>query len=96
MSATIQHHEQTPIEAQLQALREENARLKALASKPKASMGLKVTEKGGVSMYSLGRFPVTLYPKQWFALIERIDELKAFIAENAQQLEDNAAKQKEA
>jgi hypothetical protein len=48
--------------------------------------GLKVTPKGGVSMYGLGRFPVTLYRSQWESLIDRIPELKVFITDNADKL----------
>jgi hypothetical protein len=41
-----------------------------------------VSEKGGVSVYGLGRFPVTLYKEQWLKLLEMAEELKGFIAEN--------------
>ena len=44
---------------------------------------LKVTETGGVSMYGLGRFPVTLYRGQWERLIEAVPSLQAFIETNA-------------
>jgi hypothetical protein len=50
------------------------------------SNGLKVTEKGAVSMYGLGRFPVTLYYSQWVKLIERVDGLKAFLEANKSKL----------
>ena len=45
-------------------------------------VGLKVSEKGGVSVYGLGRFPVTLYKEQWAKLLAMSDEIKAFIKEN--------------
>ena len=45
-------------------------------------MSLKVSEKGGVSVYGLGRFPVTLYKEQWAKLLAMADEIKAFIKEH--------------
>lgn len=63
------------------------ARIAQLESTRKApSMGFKVTDKGGVSVYGLGRFPVSLYLSQWERLFEKIDDLKAFIAENRDKL----------
>lgn len=47
-----------------------------------AGLEFKVGAKGGVSVYGLGRFPVTLYYAQWVTLLERADELKAFLEEN--------------
>jgi len=67
------------LEDQIKALQEENARLKAQGTKP---LSLKVGEKGGVSMYGLGRFPVTLYKEQWARLLEHADEIRKFIADN--------------
>ncbi|MGH9352919.1 MAG: hypothetical protein ACRD2G_12280 [Terriglobia bacterium] len=46
----------------------------------------KVSEKGGVSVYGLGRFPVTLYQEQWRKLLDVADELRAFIEENKERL----------
>lgn len=69
------------MQAELEKLRAENAKLKN-----KAQGGFKVTEKGGVSMYGLGRFPVTLYAQQWEKLIARIPELQAFIEANKAKL----------
>ena len=43
---------------------------------------LKVSEKGGVSVYGLGRFPVTLYKEQWTKLLDMADEIRAFIKEH--------------
>ena len=45
-----------------------------------------VSEKGGVSVYGLGRFPVTLYYEQWKRLLDAADDLKAFIEENKSKL----------
>jgi hypothetical protein len=43
---------------------------------------MKVSEKGGVSVYDLGRFPVTLYKEQWLKLLDMSDDIPAFIAAN--------------
>lgn len=51
------------------------------ANKPKA-LTLKVSEKGAVSLYGMGRFPVTLYGSQWDKLIENIEQVKAFLEVN--------------
>jgi len=47
-----------------------------------AALTFKVSEKGGVSVYGLGRFPVTLYYEQWVRLLEHGDELKGFLEDN--------------
>lgn len=64
---------------ELERLRAENDRLRKTASR---GMTIKVSEKGGVSVYGLGRFPVTLYKEQWLKLLDLAGELRAFIAEN--------------
>jgi len=61
---------------ELERLQKENEALKAAANK---ALTLKVSQKGGVSVYGLGRFPVTLYKGQWLKLLEIVDELKRFI-----------------
>jgi hypothetical protein len=43
---------------------------------------MKVSEKGGLSVYGLGRFPVTLYQEQWTKLLDLADDIRAFIKEN--------------
>ena len=68
---------------ELERLRAENERLKKGTSK---GMSLKVSEKGGVSVYGLGRFPVTLYKEQWKKLLDMSDEIRNFIEVNASQL----------
>ncbi len=65
--------------AELEKLRAENAELKKRRSK---ETYLKVSAKGAVSVYGLGRFPVTLYKNQWQKLFAMQDEIKAFIIEN--------------
>ena len=72
------------IEQELQRLREENERLKARRST--VEITLKVSEKGGVSVYGLGRFPVTLYQEQWEKLLGHVEQIRAFIAENRDHL----------
>jgi hypothetical protein len=70
---------QEELEAELQRLRSENERLKSNARR---GISLKVSEKGGLSVYGLGRFPVTLYPEQWTKLLGMSDDIRAFIEEN--------------
>jgi hypothetical protein len=65
--------------AELDRLRKENEALKKGASK---GISLKVSEKGGLSVYGLGRFPVTLYKEQWKRLLDLSDEIRNFIAAN--------------
>jgi hypothetical protein len=66
--------------AELERLRAEN---EALKSKPaRGALSLKVSEKGGVSLYGLRRFPVTFYADEWEKLLGMADELKRFIREN--------------
>jgi hypothetical protein len=67
------------LQAELQRLKAENEALKAKTTR---ATSIRVSEKGGVSVYGLGRFPVTLYKEQWLKLLGMVDELKAFIAEN--------------
>ncbi|HEU4382026.1 MAG TPA: hypothetical protein VFR85_00885 [Anaeromyxobacteraceae bacterium] len=64
------------LKAELERLKAENAALKARGAK---GLSLKVSEKGGVSVYGLGRFPVTLYLEQWTKLLDMADEIRAFI-----------------
>jgi len=71
--------------AMVNAMRAENDTLRAKVA-AKSTGKLKVTEKGAVSLYGLGRFPVTLYKSQWEKLAESMDEVKAFIVANADRL----------
>jgi hypothetical protein len=64
---------------ELERLRAENERLKRTADR---GMTLKVSEKGGVSVYGLGRFPVTLYKEQWLKLLDMAADIRAFIREH--------------
>jgi hypothetical protein len=67
------------VNEELERLRAENAALKGRASK---GVTFKVSEKGGVSVYGLGRFPVTLYQEQWLKLLELSDDIRAFIRDH--------------
>jgi hypothetical protein len=69
---------------ELEKLRTENERLKAGRSIGAVSM--RVSEKGGVSVYGLGRFPVTLYQEQWEKLLAHADEIRRFISDNRDRL----------
>ena len=71
------------MKAQLERLRRENEALKKGASE---GIRMKVSEKGAVSVYGMGRFPVTLYKEQWLKLLNMSDEIRAFIAENEARL----------
>ena len=71
------------LQAELERLKKENAALKAQSSR---GVSLKVSEKGGVSVYGLGRFPVTLYKEQWAKLLDMADDIRAFIKENESKL----------
>jgi hypothetical protein len=67
------------MKAELERLRAENERLKQKGSR---AVSLKVSEKGGLSVYGLGRFPVTLYKEQWAKLLDMADEIRAFMKDN--------------
>ena len=67
------------LKTELDRLKAENERLKSQRGR---SASLKVSEKGGVSVYGLGRFPVTLYKEQWTKLLDMADEIRAFIKDN--------------
>lgn len=71
------------LKAELERLKKENESLKARTSK---GVSLKVSEKGGVSVYGLGRFPVTLYKEQWTKLLDMADDIRRFIQENESKL----------
>ncbi len=68
---------------ELERLRTENEALKKRSEK---RLSLKVSQKGGVSVYGLGRFPVTLYKEQWEKLLDISEDIRTFIQENEPQL----------
>jgi hypothetical protein len=67
------------LKAELDRLRSENAALKKGAA---TGISMKVSEKGAVSIYGMGRFPVTLYKEQWLKLLDMSAEIRAFIVAN--------------
>ena len=62
-----------------------------LSSRKSRNLEFRVSEKGGVSVYGLGRFPVTLYYEQWMRLLGAVDELRGFIEENKSKLKTKDA-----
>jgi hypothetical protein len=77
------------LQAELERLRAENEALKKTSSK---GLSLRVSEKGGLSVYGLGRFPVTLYKEQWTKLLDMADDIRAFIKANEASLKAKDAK----
>ena len=71
------------LKAELERLRKENETLKKGAV---SGIRMKVSEKGAVSIYGMGRFPVTLYKEQWLKLLDMSADIRAFIATNEGQL----------
>jgi hypothetical protein len=71
------------MKAELERLKAENEALKTRANR---AISMKVSEKGGVSLYGLGRFPVTLYKEQWAKLLDMADEIRAFLKDNDSRL----------
>ena len=68
------------LEAENKALREQ------IEQRRPGQLRLKVSEKGALSIYGLGRFPVTLYKEQWVRLLDHAEEIKSFLKENDQLL----------
>ena len=71
------------LKSELERLRAENERLKRTSGR---GLSLRVSEKGAVSVYGLGRFPVTLYREQWLRLLERTGDLQQLMEEHASEL----------
>jgi hypothetical protein len=71
------------LQAELERLRAENAQLK---NKDKGGITLKMSEKGAVSLYGMGRFPVTLYKEQWLRILGNASEIETFIRDNESRL----------
>jgi hypothetical protein len=71
------------LRAELERLKAENESLRARRS---GALSMKVSEKGGLSVYGLGRFPVTLYQEQWLKLLELGNDIRAFIREHQSEL----------
>ena len=75
------------LKAELERLKAENEALKNRGAK---AVSLKVSEKGGMLVYGLGRFPVTLYKEQWIRLLDMSDDIHSFIQENESKLKAKA------
>ena len=73
------------LKAELERLRSENAALKRETS---AGIRMKVSEKGGVSVYGMGRWPVTIYNEKWLKLLNIAYNIRSFIAANEGQLKN--------
>ncbi|HEY8211492.1 MAG TPA: hypothetical protein VIG99_28610 [Myxococcaceae bacterium] len=71
--------DQDDMKAELERLRAEN---EALKNRGARGISMKVSEKGAVSIYGLGRFPVTLYKEQWQKLLDMAEDIRGFIKEN--------------
>jgi hypothetical protein len=82
----------TSIKEELERLRAENERLKKRSSR---GVTMKVSEKGGLSVYGLGRFPVTLYKEQWIRLLDMADDIRTFMRENETTLKSKEPAPKE-
>ena len=78
------------VQAELARLRAENERLKQSS---RGKLAMKVSEKGALSVYGMGRFPVTLYKEQWLRLLSMADEIKAFIESNQDSLKAKESKE---
>jgi len=76
------------VQAELERLRAENAVLKKGAAR---GLTLKVSEKGALSVYGMGRFPVTLYKEQWLKLLEMAEDIRTFIKANDGALKSKVA-----
>ena len=73
------------MKAELERLKAENSALKSSAPKPK-EITMKVSPKGGLSVYGMGRFPVTLYKEQWVRLLNKKEEILSFIGQHDSEL----------
>ena len=72
------------LKAEIERLRSENESLKKPVQR--GQLSLKVSEKGALSVYGLGRFPVTLYREQWEKLLGLSDQIREFIQQNSDSL----------
>ena len=70
-------------QAEIERLRAENERLRKARD---SRLAMKVSEKGALSVYGMGRFPVTLYKEQWLRLLAMAEDIKAFIEANDDKL----------
>lgn len=75
--------ERAKLQAQIDALKAQNAQL---LKQERSTFSMKIGEKGGLSVYGMGRFPVSLYKEQWASLFTHVEEIKAFIVANDSKL----------
>ena len=75
------------LRAELERLKAEN---EALRTRRTGTVSMKVSEKGGLSVYGLGRFPVTLYQEQWLKLLDLADDIRVFIRDHQAELKKRA------
>ena len=75
------------LRAELERLKAEN---EALRNRRSGAVSMKVSEKGGLSVYGLGRFPVTLYQEQWVKLLDLSDDIRAFFKDHQAELKKRA------
>lgn len=73
------------VQSELERLRAENEQLKKSQTAAKG-LSMKVSQKGALSIYGMGRFPVTLYKEQWLKLLDMESEIRAFIEANDAEL----------
>ncbi len=94
MSATQTQVQSTPAVKvdEKQALLDRIAELERNLANRGTTGGIKIGVKGGVSVYGVGRFPVTLYASQWTALLAKADEIRAFLKANDSKLAHKEAK----
>jgi hypothetical protein len=83
----VKTEQQLLLEVELERLQREN---EALRAKPANGLTLRVSEKGALSVYGMGRFPFTLYVEQWERLLGMVDEIKGFIKANGSKLSRKA------
>ena len=77
------------VQAELARLKAENEQLKKQQASP---LRLKVSAKGALSVYGLGRFPVTLYKEQWARLLDAVDDIRAYLADHDGELKGKGDK----
>ena len=82
-----------------ESMEEKIARLeaenRALKGRRSGNLSLKISEKGGVSVYGLGRFPVTLYKEQWTKLLDMAEDIRSFLHEHDAELKTKEEKARE-
>lgn len=82
----IEDNQYQDTQDELEKLREENKKLKSQQRQFSRELSLKVSQKGAVSLYGMGRFPVTLYKEQWLRLLDFSDHIRRFISDNKDSL----------